>query len=501
MSPEEGIGWTADAMLSGPQHKGLYISRPVYQAAGAWRGATAAAQNIPSDVFVATHGDAQHAIGIICVGVADSFYGDIAARTLGAELYNWIWQHRANPPVERDVVIWLQSQHVTLAERGNYQGLSNLLNRGGPADLLRRRDQLGSQTQAGFYILALDGSLTFYLLGPLRLYVYSTDLLAPPSRYTGNQGAMWSSRNGLNGQPVTRTLRPVQGVSLSTAQLPAEWGDNYKLLYYPEAFSAAAQAVAATASVGFVGAMVDPRSGPTTGIVPQRPQDATLSPPPALRIIGEPPPAQSTLFTSSPSPRSQKSAPTPASASEPPIVRPFDLSTIQPFDFDALETAGTDLSAIMPFDFSTLDDSGEDGYLPASPSATPQPATTSPAHKQTPKPPPATPTEPSAIILTREQRRRLLDTLESIPTFDTASGRNMLLADLPRALTKGVDRSGTTRVDLYNLVRAAEDWGTLDDGTPALLRLLDNALDNTGGARARTLHTLRSKLFPDAPTE
>ena len=210
----------------------------------------------PNDVFVATRGDAQHAIGVGCAGVADSFFGDIAAHALGPALYDWVWQHRADPPVEREVAAWLQSQHAALAERVNSQGLSGLMNRGGPANLLQRRDQVGSQALAGFYILALDGSVSFYLLGPLRLNVYSTDLTAAPSAYPGNQGARWSSLNGLTGQPVARTLRPVQGVSLSTADLPAEWGGDFKLLYQPGSFSAAAQAAAATTSVGFAAAMM-----------------------------------------------------------------------------------------------------------------------------------------------------------------------------------------------------------------------------------------------------
>lgn len=295
LSQNTGVGWTANALLGGPQHEALYGSRPLYQAAGARRAPAADAPNTPSDVFIATHGDAQHAIGVVCAGVADSFFGDIAAQVLGAALYDWVWQHRANPPVEREVAGWLQSQHAALAERVNSQGLSGLMNRGGPANLLQRRDQVGSQTLAGFYILALDGSLSFYLLGPLRLAVYSTDLTAAPSVYTGNQGAMWSSRNGLNGQPVARTLRPVQGASLNVADLPAEWGSDFKLLYQPGSFNAAAQAAAATTSVGFAAAMIDPRMGPTTASAPPQPfaQGATaaevLRPRPDLAALGAAP--------------------------------------------------------------------------------------------------------------------------------------------------------------------------------------------------------------------
>src|SRR5215204_1262796 len=129
LSQNTGVGWTANATLGGPQHEALYGSRPLYQAAGARRAPAADAQNTPNDVFVATRGDAQHAIGVVCAGVVDSFFGDIAAHALGTALYDWVWQHRADPPVEREVAAWLQSQHAALAERVNSQGLSGLMNR------------------------------------------------------------------------------------------------------------------------------------------------------------------------------------------------------------------------------------------------------------------------------------------------------------------------------------------------------------------------------------
>jgi hypothetical protein len=271
VSPNGGAGWTANAALGGPQHEALYGSRPIYQAAGARRAPAHDAQNTPSDVYVSTHADAQYAIGILCAGLPESFFGGLAAQELGAALHEWIWQHRANPPVEREATAFINSLQAGIADRINTQALSGLLNRGGPADLLRRREQLGSQTSAGFYILGLDGSVMFYLLGNLRILAYSTDLTIPPSAYTGNRDALWSSRNGLVGAPVARTLRPVQGVSLNVADLPTEWGRDFKLLYQPAPFSMAAAATAATVSVGFVTAMIDPRMGPTTATTAPQP--------------------------------------------------------------------------------------------------------------------------------------------------------------------------------------------------------------------------------------
>ena len=66
-----GTGWAADPAQSGAQHQAIFNSRPIYQAAGARRAPALDAQNTPSDLYTATYGDAQQAIGIICAGVTD----------------------------------------------------------------------------------------------------------------------------------------------------------------------------------------------------------------------------------------------------------------------------------------------------------------------------------------------------------------------------------------------------------------------------------------------
>src|SRR6476659_649931 len=124
VSQNTGVGWISNAQLGGPQHEALYASRPLYQAAGARRAPALDAQQTPSDVYVATRGDAQYAIGIVCAGVADSFFGDLAAQALGTALYDWVWQHRATPPVEREVTAFITNQQGALAERVNTQALS-----------------------------------------------------------------------------------------------------------------------------------------------------------------------------------------------------------------------------------------------------------------------------------------------------------------------------------------------------------------------------------------
>ena len=98
---------------------------------------------------------------------------------------------------------------------------------------------------------------------------------------------------------------------------------------------------------------------------------------------------------------------------------------------------------------------------------------------------------PAAPALTREQRRLLLTSLDLIPAFDNSVGRDLLLLDLPG----GAIRSPIKSVDLGHLVRAAEAWGVLNNGTPALLVLLQNALDlSQGSMSGRILQTLYEML-------
>src|SRR5215217_3922700 len=98
---------------------------------------------------------------------------------------------------------------------------------------------------------------------------------------------------------------------------------------------------------------------------------------------------------------------------------------------------------------------------------------------------------PSAPALTREQRRLLLASLDLIPAFDDPVGRDLLLLDLPG----GATRSPVKSVDLGHLAHAAEAWGVLNDGTPALLVLLQNALDlSQGSMPGRVLQTLYDML-------
>jgi hypothetical protein len=98
-------------------------------------------------------------------------------------------------------------------------------------------------------------------------------------------------------------------------------------------------------------------------------------------------------------------------------------------------------------------------------------------------------------LLTREQRRRLLDALNNLPLFEEEQGRSLLLSDLPATLCQSVQRSDTKIIDLEAIVRTVEGWGTLDDGTPALAILIENArFYGQGGNAGRSLEELSTEL-------
>jgi hypothetical protein len=255
-----GTGWSANPNQGGAQHQAIYQSRPIYQAAGARRAPAHDAENTPSDVYVATHGDAQYAVGVVALGRPDSFFGGRAAQELGQTVRDWLWGRRGNPPTERELSFLLDSQQAIITDRVNTQALSDLMSRGGSADLLRRRDQVGSQVALGAYVLGLDGRVTFYLLGNWRAQVYFADPNTHPAIYAGDPDAYWSSLSGVTGSPVWHTVSPAQGISLVEADLPVEWGSDFRLLYQPQPFSLAAAAAPATTSVGYAVAMIDPQA-------------------------------------------------------------------------------------------------------------------------------------------------------------------------------------------------------------------------------------------------
>src|SRR5689334_5484682 len=104
------------------------------------------------------------------------------------------------------------------------------------------------------------------------------------------------------------------------------------------------------------------------------------------------------------------------------------------------------------------------------------------------------------IQLNRGQRQRLLQALSAPMLYDTAAGRDTLLIDLHDSVAPTVARATGKWADLAAIVEAAERWGQLPDGTPALQVLIDDAISALAGSdSARTLATLRDELTAPPP--
>src|SRR5215211_789947 len=87
-------------------------------------------------------------------------------------------------------------------------------------------------------------------------------------------------------------------------------------------------------------------------------------------------------------------------------------------------------------------------------------------------------------ILTREQRSRLRDALSRLPGCATPECRTQLLRGFPADVRERFPPATNQTVDLDHIIDAASAWGPLPDGTFALRRLIENALDLGGDPTA-----------------
>jgi hypothetical protein len=70
---------------------------------------------------------------------------------------------------------------------------------------------------------------------------------------------------------------------------------------------------------------------------------------------------------------------------------------------------------------------------------------------------------------------QLIAALAAVPAYAMRANRDMLLLDLPAATVGTIPRSDDPGSDLTAIVATLARWGTLEDGTPALATLLENA--------------------------
>lgn len=78
--------------------------------------------------------------------------------------------------------------------------------------------------------------------------------------------------------------------------------------------------------------------------------------------------------------------------------------------------------------------------------------------------------------LTKEEQSLLVETLQRISLFQSAEGRNLLLGNFPTSLVTLIARDANSSVDITNIVNTVQAWGMLEDGTPPLHMLIQNAL-------------------------
>src|SRR4051794_37063159 len=97
--------------------------------------------------------------------------------------------------------------------------------------------------------------------------------------------------------------------------------------------------------------------------------------------------------------------------------------------------------------------------------------------------------------LSRDSRKALLDTLQSLPFTETDAGRNLLLSGLPADLRAIIPRSLSQAEDLYHIVDTTAAWRAPHPGDAPLLAVIDNARGLVEGSQAaQTLDTLRAQV-------
>src|SRR5215212_471700 len=82
-------------------------------------------------------------------------------------------------------------------------------------------------------------------------------------------------------------------------------------------------------------------------------------------------------------------------------------------------------------------------------------------------------------LLTRDERRHLIDLLMNLPGMGDPDARGLLLMDLPRSLRESMNPEDYTRIYLTSLVNNIESdtWEAPIDGNWPLVMLLENAID------------------------
>src|SRR5438067_2245402 len=98
-------------------------------------------------------------------------------------------------------------------------------------------------------------------------------------------------------------------------------------------------------------------------------------------------------------------------------------------------------------------------------------------------------------FLTRSERQTLTDLLLRLPNINNISARNMLVVDLPDALTQSISVDSSPAIHISNIVEAANDWEARAGEELPIALVIENALYGVRGSRlADDLQALLNEL-------
>jgi hypothetical protein len=163
----------------------------------------------PGQDYIAFRINLERLAFVLCDGVSQSFYGDLAARVLGDLLLDWLWDRTSQWCTESEFQSALATQLETWTEKGRKIVDSYRLPKDVPAmvlDVLERKRGQGSETMFVCGLLNLpdrknkSGSIALAWMGDTRLQLWNgEDQKTRLLKASWDTNQRWSSHGGLKG--------------------------------------------------------------------------------------------------------------------------------------------------------------------------------------------------------------------------------------------------------------------------------------------------------------
>lgn len=200
--------------------------------------------------------DQLFAIGVIADGVSQSFFGDIAAKVISTNLYNFLWENRCLIPEKQRVEDYLNS----LCQKVNEEISTINLNEYGSIlqKALSETKRKGSQTVFASFILNLKTKKSiFYNVGDIEVIVYQKDgsdfYFQKVS--AANANGRWSSAGKSDLLMDVKELSNVVGIVAYSDGLVSkslsDWGEDFSYAKLKE-FRKVAEKEASRDDVSFI---------------------------------------------------------------------------------------------------------------------------------------------------------------------------------------------------------------------------------------------------------